>query len=87
MLDFVGFINDNWNATTEKKLLMLHDFCAQYGYEEYILDPETGGEIPNPESRVEFANRRITQYIVETVTAYRKIEAEKLAIYEELELR
>ena len=80
MLDFVGFINDNWQATPAKKLALLDSFVAQYGYEEMI------NGIPNPVSKREFTNVQITGFIRDSVNAFRRGEAEAVVEYDELVL-
>jgi len=85
MLNFVGFINDAWGADAVTKAAMLADFCAQYGYREFIEDPESPGElIPNPVSRTEFANYHITLYIVQAVNAARWKAGRDAVVIEEL---
>lgn len=80
MLDFVGFINDNWEATPIKKLALLDSFVAQYGYQETIQG------IPNPVSKRDFTNARITDFIRDSVNAFRRGEAEAAAEFDELVL-
>ena len=84
MLDFIGFINEGWEATNEKKLTMLDSFVYQYGYRDEV---EVDGEmVENPVTKKEFANEKIRDYIVQTVNAYRKQEAEAVVEYEELDI-
>ena len=83
-MDFVQFINDNWDAPTEKKAAMLDDFCEHYSYQETVPNPEGGELIPNPVSKKEFVNKMVVGYIVGIVNATRRKVAEKLAEYEEL---
>lgn len=85
MLDFVGFINDNWQAPTAKKLALLDSFVAQYGYEEMVED-EDGNEIPNPVSKRQFTNAQIVEFICASVNAFRGREAAAAAEYDELAL-
>ena len=82
-LDFIGFINQNISLSAAKKQAMLSDFCEQYVYQEFI-DEEL--QIPNPVSKVEFANERIEAFIRETVHAVRIRRAKEATIFEELEL-
>jgi hypothetical protein len=85
MLNFAGFINDNWDTTAAKKQAMLVDFCDQYGYEEEIEDPENPGEfIPNPITRTQYFNYHVTQYIRQSVEAARLRAAREAIIIEEL---
>lgn len=85
MLNFVGFINSTWGADAATKALMLADFCAQYGYQEFVDDPANPGEqIPNPVTRTEFANYHITLYIVQTVNAARWKAGRDAVVIEEL---
>ena len=85
LLDFIGFISTNVNLTAAQKLALLSDFCAQYGYQEQIDDGQ-GNIIPNPITQKEFANRKITRYIAETVNAKRWSKAIDAVIIETLEL-
>lgn len=80
MLDFIQYINDNWNVSAAKKTAMLSDFCAQYGYKE---EDEEGN--PNPVTKKEFANEKIIIYFKESVNAHRKRVAEEAAEYTELD--
>ena len=81
-LDFIAFINQNVSLSAAQKQAMLNDFCEQYGYDEEI---EIGGElIPNPVSKVEFANERIEAFIRETVHATRIRRAKEATKFEEL---
>lgn len=84
-LNFIGFINDNYTLATDKKAAILKDFCAQYGYQEYIEDSD-GKMIPNLVSRQDFANQKIRDYIVEVVNAYRVTVARAAVVYETFEL-
>ncbi len=84
-LDFIAFINQNISLSAAKKQAMLSDFCEQYGYQEEIDDGE-GELVPNPISKVEFANERIESFIRETVNATRIRRAKEAAIIEELDL-
>ena len=89
MLDFIGFISDNANLSAGKKVALLKDFCTQYNYQLTIWSVDEGGDpiqIPNPESRREFANRHITRFIRESVNAVRRQVAVETLTYEELEL-
>lgn len=85
MLDFIGFINDNVDLAVDKKLALLNDFCAQYAYEEFIFDDEHK-EVPNPETKRQFANRKISRYIIESVHAARRKTAVETIELEELVL-
>ena len=84
-LDFVGFINDNWSAPVAKKVALLNDFCAYYGYEETVLDPD-GNPIPNPVSKQEFANMNIADYIRQSVNSTRLRVAVDAVVIDELVL-
>lgn len=88
MLNFVGFINENWAADPAVKQAMLVDFCNQYNYQEFVEDPDdpTGDPIPNPVSRVQFANEKITLFIVQTVNQARLKAGREAVVIEELEL-
>jgi hypothetical protein len=85
MINFVGFINERWNAEPAIKQQFLIDFCAAYNYQEYLPDEYGELTIPNPVGRVEFCNRTIVQYLISTVNAYRKKQAILEIIYEILE--
>ena len=85
LLDFIGFISTNVNLTAAQKLALLSDFCAQYGYQEQIDDGQ-GNIIPNPVTQKEFANHKITRYIIETVNAIRLSKGIDAVTIEELEL-
>ena len=80
MIDIIGFISGEVSLDTDQKVALLDDFCSQYGYQE-----EIEGE-PNPVSKKDFANSKITNYIKETVNAYRKTEAEKATSFTELDI-
>jgi hypothetical protein len=64
---------------------MLDDFCEQYDYEEFI-DDGTGGSIPNPQSKSDFANEQITRFIRESVHAARLTAGREAITIEELDL-
>lgn len=82
-LDFIAFINQNVSLSTAQKQAMLDDFCEQYGYQEEIEDFE-GNLIPNPVSKVKFADERIYDFIRETVHATRIRRAKEATTFEEL---
>lgn len=84
-LNFIGFINDNCALATDKKVIMLDDFCAQYGYQDHIEGPD-GKMMPNPMSRRDFANQKIRNYIVEVVNAHRVAVARAAVVHETFEL-
>jgi hypothetical protein len=88
LLDFIQFINDNANLTAAKKTALLDDFCEQYGYQETIENPQDpdGDPIPNPVSKKDFANQKITDYLVQSINAIRKKTAEEAVDFTELTL-
>lgn len=86
MLDYIQFINDNSNLTSQQKTDLLFDFCDQYGYQETVVDQDTGEEIQNPTTRKEFANQKITDYLIQTVNTVRIKRAKAAADYTELEI-
>jgi hypothetical protein len=68
-IDIIGFINTqepvaSW--TPEKKQAMLNDLCSTHGYQEIIDD------LPNPETKKQFANRIILWQIKKWVEGWRK---------------
>ena len=78
-MDFIKYINDNWNVSTAKKIAFLNDFCGQYGYQE--VDDEG---IPNPQTRKEFANEKVIAFFKGAVNSHRKKVVEEATKYEEL---
>ena len=91
MLNFMKFINENTAFSQEEKIKLLDDFCYSLGYMEMINNEDIDlPHIQNPESKVDFANRMISNYIKYNVEKYRRKEAEKIAalnlIWENLDL-
>lgn len=82
-MDFIEFINTEWEASATKKQALLDDFCEHLGYQKTV-GTEDGNPIPNPVTKKEFANERIARYIIETVNVIRKRNAEKSVSFEEL---
>jgi len=86
-VDIIGFINSvepalSWDNA--KKSVMLNDYVTYYNYKETIINQETGEEIPNPESKKNFANRMLQREITNKVKSVRKRAAEETVTYEEL---
>ena len=66
MIDIVGFMLTqepvkSWTAA--KKLALLDRFCKARGYQETIGVDENGEAIPNPQTKKEFVNTDILNYI------------------------
>lgn len=80
-LDFISCIGSNVSLTAAKKLEMLEDFALASGYS---LTDEAGN--PTEETKKDFANRMIKQFIINRVNSYRKSKAEKVITFEELSL-
>lgn len=70
LLDFKSFVSDNVDLTNAEKTDLLDHFVLQYGYEENIDDGE-GKMIPNPISKSETFNQKVTDFIVQTTEAHR----------------
>lgn len=47
----------------------LDSFCGQYGYKDTVKD-EKNQDIPNPESKLDFATRKVQEFIQESAIAY-----------------
>lgn len=82
-LNFMKFISDNVDLAAEKKVALLEDFCAQYGWTEFLIDND-GNEVPNPVSRTDFANQKVTQFFIQSINAARRKRAEEAVTIEEL---
>jgi hypothetical protein len=82
-LDFIGFINANIGLTNAKKLALLNDFCEQNNYQTMIVDPD-GNSIPNPQTKQEFANEKLNNFLRESVNQIRKKRSQDAATYETL---
>jgi hypothetical protein len=85
VLDFITFINGNLTINAAAKQQMLSDFCSAYGYEANITD-EAGNSIPNPVTKVDFANRKINNYIKEVINSYRKRKAQDVVSYDNFDI-
>ena len=86
-LDYVSFINSNVTWDNDKKLRMLNGFVYQYSYQDEIEDEE-GDLIPNPVSKVDFANQQIERFIRENIKAWeanQDAEAARLATIAEVD--
>ena len=86
-MDFVGFITTqepvaSW--TTEKKVAFLNDLCATGGYKETVTSE--AGEIPNPITKKQYANRMIAKQIARWVNNWRRNVAKSSVTIESVEL-
>ena len=73
-LDFIGFINANTpGLTAPQKLVMLADFCENFGSTGLTLAQQ-----------VSFANERIQSFVIQCVEETRKVRAEKAVSIEKL---
>ena len=48
---------------------VLNDFCAYHSYTEKVLG-KVGVEIPNPETKPQFAKRKVADFVRESIKAY-----------------
>lgn len=68
MLNFVQFINQNSpQLTNAQKTKMLDDMCLHFAYQETLLDG-----VPNPQSKADFVNQLITNFIKSSVQRQRQ---------------
>jgi hypothetical protein len=52
---------------------MVDALCQRYGYQATLPDPNvSGGTIPNPETRAQFAKRQISVWLNHELIAYRR---------------
>jgi len=85
IFDFIGYINTTSSATAAQKAKFLDDFCYGLGYVDTMQDT-SGATIPNPETRTQFANRAILEWLKSVVKAqrssveYAKIQIEELTL-------
>jgi hypothetical protein len=50
---------------------VLDAFAEMYGYQDQVSDPANPGEmIPNPQTKAQFARRKIIDYVREMVRVY-----------------
>ena len=70
-MDFIQFIKDNTEFTTEQETAMLNDFCDSHGYDE------VGGS----ETKIDFANRMIGEWIKNKINNRREDVARATASY------
>jgi hypothetical protein len=69
MINFVQFINQNTpQLTAAQKTAMLDDMCLHFAYQEVLLDG-----IPNPQSKADFVNALITNFIKSSVQRQRQM--------------
>lgn len=57
---------------------ILDSFCSKYGYSESVDDGQ-GGQIPNPETKVQFTKRMVIAHVQEVVKAVEIEEARNAA--------
>ena len=74
-LNFSGFISANVPWTTTEKVAFLDDFCGRWHYE---TEKKIG------ESKAQFLNRKVAEYLTRSVNQQRKWAAEKVVAYEAL---
>lgn len=68
---------------TDKKTQILNDFCAHEGYQATLEDGTA-----NPETKAEFARKRVLNYIKQSVISYRaqkSAEEARIASIQEVE--
>lgn len=74
-MNFIQFIKDNTELTTEQEVAMLDDFCTSQGYDE-----NNQGE-----TKVEFANRMIAEWVKNKINSRRESVARSTASFTEFE--
>jgi hypothetical protein len=84
-LNFVGYINTTSSASTAEKSRFLDDFCYGLGYSDTMKDI-AGNTVPNPETKAQFANRAIMEWLKATVKARRYAIAYEVVTVDELNL-
>jgi hypothetical protein len=85
MLNFVKFINDNTpNLTAAKRKDMLDDLAESFRYKTMV--EVDGASIPNPQSKADFVNERLTNYIKTRVKNARIERSERAITVEELDI-
>lgn len=69
-----------WYGDNAAKDKVIDRFCAAYGYQDNIDDPNNPGQqIPNPQGRQAFFNARLTDFIKDVVKAQAIREASATA--------
>lgn len=63
---------------------VLKGFCYHHGYPDVVADAD-GNPIPNPETRRQFAKRKLAQIIMAGFSAWEAEEAARIARDEALE--
>ena len=53
--------------------------CGLYGYQPEVADPATGGKVPNPQPRLDFAEARIEAFVRDCVKAWEAQQAGETA--------
>jgi len=87
MIDFVKYISENTpKLTAAKKKAMLEDLAESLQYPETAYDHEKGAQIPNPQSKADYVNEKITYWIKIRVMGTRRERAAKAQIIEELDI-
>lgn len=69
----------SFTVTDDHAKRLVDAFCGLYRYREMVPNPDSTPanplpEIPNPETRPEFANRQIKKWIREQVARWEKLE-------------
>lgn len=64
----------------------LNDFCTHHKYQDEIPDPDNPGEtIPNPETKVQFFQRKTKEFVYGSVKSQRVVTAGDAARQVELD--
>jgi hypothetical protein len=85
MLNFVKFLNDNTpNLTAAKRKDMLDDLAESFQYKTMV--EVDGTSVPNPQSKADFVNERLTYYIKTRVKNARIERSQRAIAVEELDI-
>ena len=84
-LDFIGYINATSSANAAEKGHFLDDLCYSLGYSDTVV-AASGETIPNPETKRDFANRAVMEWLKATVRARRAAIAYAQIVVGELTL-
>ena len=57
---------------------ILNDFCVYQGYKSIIKDDQ-GNEIPNPQTKAQFAKAVIANFVKESIKSYRANASAEIA--------
>lgn len=71
------------SKSAEVKQGWVVDFTEAHQYQENVIN-ETGEPIPNPESRAEFGNRMIVEFIKRVINGWRQSKAQEAIVIEEM---